>query len=1064
MMTTEQTVGYRSLSDAERRALAALKFDLAPTPDDVWRPSPFNVADLHRDVVESIFDGVSQARAADDGCPLGVVMQGPAGSGKTHMLGMVRARTQNDGGYFFLVSLLSGTRFWESTALCIADGLLRETAGWSSQLKAFLRRLTAALGLPPGLKEAVAGDAPLKPGDLTALVAALREKDRVLGQEAAHTARALVLYGAQDHTLQDLGYAYLTSMGLADFEERADWGLAVEPRPASLVVRDISRLLALTGSPTVIAFDQLDTLFAQSGGSAIATGGALDPAAASMIGQVANGLMSLREVTRKALIVVACIPDTWKILRREAVGPVPDRFREAPFLGRVSNAKVGMAIVRKRLEGRYGDVGFRPPYPTWPIRELAFAEAAHFTPRALLKRVERHAVECLRRDVAVELENLEDDGPFGRMEALPLRAEGSSFDELDARFASLVKQADVEEALNRAAEDALVPALLAAGLSALIVEMGDPAYKHDPMPSTKPPLHARLRRTLDEGIDDEEHWGFRAIQSGHPGAVMSRINAASTVAGLDPDVPKRKLFLLRNERWPSGPKTTATVNEFHANGGRTLPLTLDDLRTFEALRIMQSEQDGGLARWLADRRPATSTDLFQAALGLSATSAAGAAPTVASVPPQTRASDQARPLASAVSPPAPAPGTIRVGTAAGSGRPYDLDLSALRNHMAIFAGSDRTVLIRRLVEECALRGVSAIVLDPGNELVRLGEAWPAPPAGWGPGDADAARDLLADTEVVVWTPGVESGRPLSFPALPDFEAVRADPDEFRAAIDVAVGALAPRAKVDGSSEAAMQGQAVLRDALSYYARQGEAGGLRSFVAVLAELPEGVTQIPRGSRLAAELAHTLIAAMADDPLFGGSGLPVDPGVLLTPQPHKRARVSVISLVGLTSEEQRCGFVSQLQMALFSWVRRHPAGDRPLCGLLVLDEAQALAPAAGVTACTASTVALVGQARRYGLGLVFATSSPKGLHAVPGSAATQFVGPLDGSAQITAVQAMMAARGGHQHEIGALAEGVFYAATEGQPFEKVSSPMCLTYHPTVPLTATEIVARANTYPGT
>ena len=92
---------------------------------------------------------------------------------------------------------------------------------------------------------------------------------------------------------------------------------------------------------------------------------------------VADGLMSLREVTRKALIVVACIPDTWKILRREAVGPVPDRFREAPFLGRVSNAKVGMAIVRKRLEGRYGDVGFRPPYPTWPIRELAFAEAAH---------------------------------------------------------------------------------------------------------------------------------------------------------------------------------------------------------------------------------------------------------------------------------------------------------------------------------------------------------------------------------------------------------------------------------------------------------------------------------------------------------------------------------------------------------------------------------------------------------------------------------------------------------------------------------------------------------------
>ena len=64
------------------------------------------------------------------------------------MLGMVRQRTQNDGGYFFLVSLLSGKSFWESTALCIVDGLLREGVGWQTQLKAFLRRLTPASGSP----------------------------------------------------------------------------------------------------------------------------------------------------------------------------------------------------------------------------------------------------------------------------------------------------------------------------------------------------------------------------------------------------------------------------------------------------------------------------------------------------------------------------------------------------------------------------------------------------------------------------------------------------------------------------------------------------------------------------------------------------------------------------------------------------------------------------------------------------------------------------------------------------------------------------------------------------
>ena len=85
-----------------------------------------------------------------------------------------------------------------------------------------------------------------------------------------------------------------------------------------------------------------------------------------------------------------------------------------------------------------------------------------------------------------------------------------------------------------------------------------------------------------------------------------------------------------------------------------------------------------------------------------------------------------------------------------------------------------------------------------------------------------------------------------------------------------------------------------------------------------------------------------------------------------------------MIGLTSEQQREGFVNQLQMALFSWIKRHPAGDRPLGGLLVMDEAQNFAPSDRHTACTRSTLALSSQARKYGLGLVFATQAPKGLH--------------------------------------------------------------------------------------
>ena len=152
-------------------------------------------------------------------------------------------------------------------------------------------------------------------------------------------------------------------------------------------------------------------------------------------------------------------------------------------------------------------------------------------------------------------------------------------------------------------------------------------------------------------------------------------------------------------------------------------------------------------------------------------------------------------------------------------------------------------------------------------------------------------------------------------------------------------------------------------------------------------------------------------MVTDPLFGGGGAPADPGLLLTPSPGKRARVSVISFVGLTSEQQRQSFVNQLQMALFAWIKRNPAGDRPLGGLFVMDEAQTLAPSGRQDRLHASTIALASQARKYGLGLVFATQAPKGLHnQISGNATTQFFGLLNAPAQIDAARELAEAKGG------------------------------------------------------
>lgn len=172
--------------------------------------------------------------------------------------------------------------------------------------------------------------------------------------------------------------------------------------------------------------------------------------------------------------------------------------------------------------------------------------------------------------------------------------------------------------------------------------------------------------------------------------------------------------------------------------------------------------------------------------------------------------------------------------------------------------------------------------------------------------------------------------------------------------------------------------------------------------------------------------------------------VDPAELLTPSNGKAARISVISMIGLL-DEARQSFMSRLQMALFAHFRANPVQDRPLGGLLVMDEAQIFVPAAGSTPSSESTRMLIAQVRKYRLGLLFATQTPKGLHnSVPGSTASQFIGWLTAPAQVTATAQMAQARGSTMDNVGKLHHGVFYAATESSSFSRIETPLCLSHH--------------------
>jgi hypothetical protein len=1017
-------------------ALAALRFDWADTPDHVWRDSPYHVDGLHTDVAAEIDKGIRDAAASDGPSPIGLVLQGQKGVGKTHLLGLVRRQTHRARGYFFLDDLLAGDAFWENTADALRQGFSRLDESGASQLTSFLRRVCLRVGLDAEITAHVLGRKGLTREDVDAFVDGLRTLDRQIASESADTARALVLYASETAGTGYIGEDYLGGFEESKSGDRAKWGIRPKPKSARTQVRDITRLLALTG-PVVIGVDQLDTLIAQSALQGKHHGHTEDDDL--LVAQIADGLMRLREVTHRTVTVLACLPGTWTQIKTKAADTVSDRFRESLFLGRVTDAALGRALVERRLGVAYSAMGFVPPYSTWPVAASAFAGTwDEWTPRELQKRIGAHIDSCLRAGQVRELTTFDDHGPRP-VETPQLAPKPDRFTELDKRFEELRSAADSVKLLDKAAEDTVMPKLLSAALRAWITEVGDDnmEWTCDP-PAGRNELHASLTRTVDEASDLKEHWAFRAIIAPHHLAVLHRFRKARSAAGLRQGADNRHLILMRNSSWSPGVKTQAELKAFEAAGGQRLKLSESDVRTFWALEEMLATGGTELHQWLVERRPAGGSDLLSSVLPV--------------VTPGQHSGGGTHPP--------PAEDEITLGIVDSTGEPLRLELSALRKHAALFAGSGsgKTVLLRRIVEECALQGVSAIVLDPNNDLARLGDAWPDPPTAWGPDDAQLAKRYLAETDVVVWTPGRATGRPLAFRPLPDFAGVLDDEDEFGAAVEVAVATLAPQVRLRGSTVKANIGLAVLRQAVIHHAHTGSRS-LPALIDVLSDLPEGVSTLNDSRRVAADLAEALKAAMVNDPLFAGGGEPVDPGTLLTPAGGKRARVSVISFVGLPAEEQRQNFVNQLQMELFAWIKRNPAGDRPLGALFVMDEAQTLAASGPLTASTRSTIVLASQARKYGLGLLFATQAPKGLHnQIVGNAMTQFFGRLNSPAQIAAANELARAKGSTVADISRLERAQFYVAGENFEFRRITAPLCLSNHPASPLRVEEVLDRA------
>jgi hypothetical protein len=1053
-------------------ALRLVDFSYARTLESVWSDTDPVIHGPNETLASRIaeqFHGETQTAAAR---PVGRVVTGQSGIGKTHLVSSLRHRVWDSGGWFVLLDVLGLTDFWRTTALSFLTSLLQEMPGGRRQFEVVLAGVARKFKVESHVEEAfnTPGIEPRMIVDT--LVKGLMKVDMANTLRHQDVFRALCLLRSSDVDAVSLAHSWLQGYD-ADEQARAAFGFRTPPPAPVELVRGMSWVMSLTG-PTLVAVDQIDGIVNPS---SVAGQESDDLGGMQGLAEVlAAGLLELHDVRHRGMTIITCLVDSWKVLQERGMKPFLQRFRDPLPMHGMNDAAAVRDLIISRVRPACEAAGFTPPFPSWPFSETAIEDAASriFVPRIILMRCDAFRHRCLERNSVEICESLigpvtpderrdPDDGFTSRLQSLRSAAD----------LAGLVTPDD-EQAIGRLLADVceLYVCQLDRSETVDAENRGDPAQRI-------PPLHGRITFTYHEENDRERHFCFRALEQAHHISFQARLRAALTASGISSQIADRHLALIRRGPIPGGAKSRQLFDAFERAGGIVIAPSDDDLRTFVALRSLREQavergNQDALETWLRAAKPLLATDFFKKA-GLNP-------PPVSSKPPVDTPPDesvkrertpgpgdpaagadatsgsttnQAGGPGAAAGPDvrSPHPDTIPVGHRMTIGQePAEIQTKNLRRHTAIIAGagSGKTVLLRRIVEEAALAGIPAIVIDPNNDLSRLGDPWPERPAGFTPDDDAKARRYAETVEVVVWTPGIHAGNPLFLPVMPDFASLGDDRDERQQAVDMAVETLGPLAGAN-----ALQ-QGVLVETLRYFAASG-GGDLGRFTGLLAGLPDGLSPIGNADKLAAKMADRLHAAVATNPLLRADGPVLDPRLLFFGRNPQRTRISVINLSGLTSDAAKEDFVNRLQMSLFGWIKKHPSAS----GLLyVVDEAQIFFPSQRPALSVGSGVKLAAQARKYGLGMIVATQAPKGVHnQIVSNCTTQFFGKQNAPATISAAQDIISASGGKADDLGKLSLGEFYFKTEGsgKPV-KVKTPLCLTYHPSNPPAPEEVIARA------
>jgi hypothetical protein len=365
---------------------------------------------------------------------------------------------------------------------------------------------------------------------------------------------------------------------------------------------------------------------------------------------------------------------------------------------------------------------------------------------------------------------------------------------------------------------------------------------------------------------------------------------------------------------------------------------------------------------------------------------------------------------------------------------YELPAHHLLTHGVIvgMTGSGKTGLVTVLVEEALRAEIPVLLIDVKGDLPNLTLAFPtfdakvmAPWVEPGAGDADGIADeplvreaverrrkelaiwhiaepeladFVARTHVRVVTPGSDAGEPLHLLSALERRSPRWEHDleGARATLGAAVSMVLRLIGRNGDPAQSREHALVCALAEARLMR-GEAAPLESLLPEIVEPPFatiGALEIdaflpPRARRELAAALNTLVASSSFATWRRGQDL--DVGRFMEKVDGKTP-ATIVSVAHLDDEERELVLGVVLEEAL-AWVRSLPGSAR-LRALVVFDEVYGFVPPHPANPPTKRPiVALMKQARAYGVGCVLATQNPMDLdYRALSNAGTWFLGRL------------------------------------------------------------------------